>query len=249
MDSITGNTPSLQFETAVPATSSAEADATEHRVTCAACQHAIVAEYFDVNGQPVCDGCRGHLTEQAETPRGWDVLTRAGVFGFGAAIVGALVYYAVIALTNFEIGLVAILIGYMVGYAVRAGARGRGGKRFQILAVVLTYWAVGLAYMPLAFQGVAKQQAEAPQQANASASPDTAATEPPDGGSFAMAVAVLLGLSFAMPVLSVFSSLPSGLISAAIIAFGMQQAWRMTAAPQLQISGPYRIGPAPQALV
>ena len=44
------------------------------------------------------------------------------------------------------------------------------------------------------------------------------------------------------------AALPGGLISAAIIAFGMQQAWRMTGAPQLQISGPYRIGPAPAAL-
>jgi hypothetical protein len=37
----------------------------------------------------------------------------------------------------------------MVGWAVRKGADGRGGLRFQILAVVLTYWAVGLAYAPL----------------------------------------------------------------------------------------------------
>ena len=32
------------------------------------------------------------------------------------------------------------------------------------------------------------------------------------------------------------------LISAAIIGFGMRQAWLMTAAPQLVITGPYRIG-------
>jgi ABC-type uncharacterized transport system permease subunit len=46
----------------------------------------------------------------------------------------------------------------------------------------------------------------------------------------------------------VLGSLPGGLISAAIIAFGMQQAWRMTGSPQVQISGPYRIGAAPAAL-
>ena len=36
--------------------------------------------------------------------------------------------------------------------------------------------------------------------------------------------------------------MPGGLITAAIIGFGMHQAWRMTAAPQLTITGPYRVG-------
>ena len=57
-----------------------------------------------------------------------------------------------------------------------------------------------------------------------------------------------MALSFALPVMMVLGSLPGGLISAAIIAFGMQQAWRMTGSPQIQISGPYTIGAAPAAL-
>ena len=65
-------------------------------------------------------------------------LAIAAIFGLGAALAGAAIYYAVIAITHFEIGLVAILIGYMVGYAVRKGAGGRGGLRFQILAALLT---------------------------------------------------------------------------------------------------------------
>jgi hypothetical protein len=51
-----------------------------------------------------------------------------------------------------------------------------------------------------------------------------------------------------LPVLAVVSSLPGGLISAAIIAFGMQQAWRMTGVAALQISGPYRIAATPPPL-
>jgi len=46
-------------------------------------------------------------------------------------------------------------------------------------------------------------------------------------------------------VLAVFSTLPSGLISAFIIAIGMHQAWKMTAAQLATITGPYRIGGAP----
>jgi hypothetical protein len=41
--------------------------------------------------------------------------------------------------------------------------------------------------------------------------------------------------------------MPSGLITALIIFFGIRQSMRMTAAPVLQISGPFRIGASPSA--
>ena len=95
------------------------------------------------------------MRSAAETPRGIIPFITAGVFGLGAGVVGAGIYYAVIAIANLEIGIVAILIGYMVGYAVRKGAGGRGGRRFQVLAVALTYASVALAYTPLAFNQAA----------------------------------------------------------------------------------------------
>ena len=167
-------------------------------------------------------------------------MARAGLFGFGAAILGAVLYYAVIAIANVEIGIVAIAIGYMVGYGVRMGTGGRGGRRFQVLALVLTYWAVGLAYTPLAFQQMTEGEATESSEAAPGPAPANAASAPEDM-NLPLAVAALLVLSIALPVLVVFGSMPSGLISAAIIVFGMLQAWRMTAAPTLEITGPYRI--------
>jgi hypothetical protein len=38
------------------------------------------------------------------------------------------------------------------------------------------------------------------------------------------------------------NSLPSGLISAVIIFFGMSRAWSMTGAPVLNVFGPYTVG-------
>ena len=140
----------LQFDSVVPPPLPAGAAAASTGVTCAACQTAIHDDYFDVNGQTVCAACRAQLLQHSAPIKGWGTLVRAAVFGTGAAIAGALLYYAVIAITNFEIGLVAIAIGYMVGYSVRAGARGRGGLRLQVLAVALTYVAVSLAYGALA---------------------------------------------------------------------------------------------------
>ena len=120
----------LQFDTAIP---SVPADAGSHQqgVTCVACQQPILDRYYDVNAQSVCASCRNEIALHTETPRGWGVLARAGLFGAIAAILGAVLYYAVIAITEFEIGIVAIAIGYMVGYGVRMGTRGRGGRRLR----------------------------------------------------------------------------------------------------------------------
>jgi hypothetical protein len=145
-----------------------------------------------------------------------------------------------VAITNLEIGLVAIAIGYMVGYAIRKGAGGRGGRRFQVVALLLTYWAVGLAYLPLAVQGVTENKATQTETAPASDQREETVSGSNDV-NLAIGVALLVALSLALPVLVVFGSLPSGLITAAIVGFGMQQAWRMTAAPQLAVSGPFRI--------
>jgi hypothetical protein len=206
----------LQFDR-VETTSPAETTGAP-AVRCAVCGRSVDREYYNANGKVICDSCRQVVTAAAAMPRSIGTLVVAGVFGLGAAIAGAALYYAVITITHLEIGIVAILIGYMVGWAVRKGARGAGGRRFQILAVVLTYWAVGLAYTPLAFQEMPKY-----------------------GGLFLF--------SFALPVLSVFGSMPMGLISALIIFIGLRQAWRMTSRPELVISGPYKVGtgPAPAA--
>jgi hypothetical protein len=75
----------------------------------------------------------------------------------------------------------------------------------------------------------------------------TVVANPSEGLSFSVVAMTLVVLSFVLPVMAVLTSMPGGLISGAIIAFGMLQAWRMTASPQLQISGPYRIGSAPSS--
>jgi hypothetical protein len=221
---------------------------------CATCHAAIATAYYQVNGQSVCRHCRAVLHAAGETPRGAGPLLVAGLFGLGAGIAGAVIYYAVIAITNFEIGLVAILIGYMVGYSVRKGASGRGGRRFQVLAALLTYLSVALAYTPIAVRQVMKtvrattEQTAAPQAGPAANVPNTettaaAASRP---GRFFFALTMISGLVLALPVLYVVGSLPSGLISAFIIFIGMRQAWRMTGAPLLEILGPFRVG-APSA--
>lgn len=213
-----GGAADLQFDKFVP-----QGAATADALNCAYCNRPLGVEYYDVSGKSTCASCRGQIEALIETPRGSRPFLMALLFGAGAAIAGAILYYAVIAITKWEIGIVAIVIGYMVGYAVRKGAGGRGGRRFQVLAVVLTYLAVGLAYAPLV----------------ASALLDASLLK----------IILVAWFVVALPVIVVANGLPASLISAAIIFFSLQQAWRMTGAPRLRITGPYRVGapPAPAA--
>ena len=104
--------PPLDFDTMVPVQTTEAAVAAPAGVTCATCQQTVTDRYVDVNSN-VWETCRALLAELAETPRQITTLARAVLFGLVAAILGAILYYAVIAITNFEIGLVAIAIGYM----------------------------------------------------------------------------------------------------------------------------------------
>jgi hypothetical protein len=273
----------LQFDRAVPATGADVPRASAHAVQCASCSAALAQQYFDAGGTPVCAACKATLEQQAAPLREWKPMLRAILFGLGASIVGAGLYYGVIAITDFEIGLIAIATGYMVGWAVRRGARGRGGRRLQVVAVALTYASVAMAYTPLALFGPGEETdgavsadtaytvaltgapAESPgtpmveatelPAGDAQAATEDAFAPAADGSEFtdpdasdptlldaAGAIGIVLGFVLVLPLLVVFGTMPTGLISAAIIGFGMHQAWRMTGADALVISGPYAVG-------
>jgi hypothetical protein len=234
----------------------------------------LTSAYFTVDAAPMCARCKDAVQRAASPVREWSLVARAGVFGLGAAIAGAIIYYGVIAITDLEIGFVAILIGYMVGWAVRKGTRGRGGRRLQVLAVALTYFSVAMAYLPLAFKstmddkastssGISKRAADstrpaasedttvatatdstaAPTAATDSGAPrDTLVATPMAGADFAKGLGALLLLTLSLPVLVVFGSMPSGILSAIIIGVGLRQAWRMTGVPEVKVHGPYKVG-------
>jgi hypothetical protein len=254
----------LQFDHALAADGTPAASPAATGIPCAACGTAIGDQYFRVGRKQVCARCRSaieaHETAARAELRKPMQTVRALLFGLGAAVLGAILYYAVIAITGFEVGYVALAIGYGVGYAIRKATRGRGARRFQVIAVVLTYFAVGLAYIPLAFGGsdkhtttsaptVAQDTARATTPAAAPSSSHAAtSTHPRNDDSIALGVLVLLAAPFFLPVVAVVGSLPMGVLTAIIIAVGLRQAWRMTAPTDVAISGPFRVGSrAPEA--
>ncbi|HET9552593.1 MAG TPA: hypothetical protein VFP50_06450 [Anaeromyxobacteraceae bacterium] len=146
----------LQFERAEldasPAPATPEAAAP---VACAACG-AQVRTYFSVNGLTACRRCHDAAVARhggSHLP----TLVKALGLGFLAALIGAAIYFAVAKITGYEIGLVAIVVGLLVGKAVKLGAGGRGGWRYQALAVALCYLSIAMSYGAFVVAELAKR--------------------------------------------------------------------------------------------
>jgi hypothetical protein len=75
-------------------------------------------------------------------------VARALLLGFSAAVLGAVVFFVVLWLTGYQLGLISIAVGIAVGVAVRTGANGSSHRGFRVLAVALSYFSVALTYVP-----------------------------------------------------------------------------------------------------
>jgi hypothetical protein len=172
-----------------------------------------------------------------------------------AAIIGMTLYALFEIVTGIAIGYLAIGVGYLVGKAMKRGSGGRGGRRYQIAAAVLTYAAVSLAAVPVGIHYYNKKHsAKAAQTAPAneaqkehpfpgegqpkSAEQPKPVTKPLGIGHLLI---VFLGLGLASPFLELSEGL-GGIIGLVILFVGIRAAWALTsgvdpAAPD--VSGPF----------
>ena len=82
------------------------------------------------------------LRRQDESRIGQDThsaFVRAIVFGIGAAMLGMILYATFAIVTGIVIGYASLAVGWIVGKAMIQGSGGVGGRRYQIVAVLLTY--------------------------------------------------------------------------------------------------------------
>jgi hypothetical protein len=124
-------------------------------LTCTNCGREIADSYFEVNGKVVCAPCRNVVEDQWNRGQGSSTARFGKALGLGllAAIGSAVVWYAVTELTDTRWGILAVGVGLAIGTAVSKGANGRGGWRYQTLAVFLTYTAIASSYAPYVAQG------------------------------------------------------------------------------------------------
>lgn len=222
----------LQFE---------RAEFTEPRAAaqCTSCQRAITDTYFEVNGHLLCPSCReqveASLTGGSKSGR----FFRALGLGAGAAAAGALLYFGVSAATGYNLGLIAVAVGWLVGAAVRKGSDGRGGAFYQLLAVGLTYLSICASLAPDLYEGLSTPPAAEAVAEGEPAEESSSLHE----ASVAVRVIVAGIASLAAPVLVGFES-P---ISLLIYGFALWEAWRRNTRPVLKIDGPFQLAPVAQA--
>src|ERR1041384_1589419 len=84
------------------------------------------------------------------SPAGKALFVRGLLFGTGGALAGLILYSLVGIVTGLAIGYVSLAVGWLVAKTMMMGSRGRGGRRYQITAVALTYASVSMAAVPIA---------------------------------------------------------------------------------------------------
>jgi hypothetical protein len=186
---------------------------------CVGCATPITGEYYEVNGQTFCASCTAEARRGLGSWPGPAGFFKALAGGIGGGIVGALVYYAVLLLTGYNLAIIAIVVGFLTGKGVSWGSGGRGGPLYQAMAIVLTYVAIVSCYVPFAFAGEPAAGHEAVT---------------PVVGFIAI---VLLIIAF--PFLAGFENI----IGLFIIGIGLYEAWKINKRVPFAVSGPFHAGP------
>jgi uncharacterized protein (DUF983 family) len=225
---------------------------------CFVCHQPISGSYYRINSRMACAACTERL--RISVPKdSHAAFVRATLFGVGAAIVGLALYALVGITTGLAIGYVSLAVGWMVGTAMMKGSGGLGGRRYQIVALLLTYAAVSLAAIPIAISQFNKTknatqaqiQQSTPQNEVEEQPPQTGASDGQSGAvsetgsrgsrpSTASVIGYMAMLGLASPFLELASDPFHGLIGLIILLIGVRIARRLTRGrPALAIEGPF----------
>jgi hypothetical protein len=202
----------LQFERA-------EFGASPAARNCTGCHQPIAGHYFDVNGQPFCEACTASIRQAHGTSPGGAAFGRALGAGLVAGAVGSSLYYLVAKISGYQLSIIAIAVGFLVGRAVRWATGGRGGVIYQVLAVVLTYAAIAVSWVPFL----------AERESGAMSVLDVVLRSPD-----VLSLPIVVGLDR-----------PFSLV---IVAIGLWEAWKFTAPVELVVAGPFAPAPPPAAV-
>lgn len=178
-------TPTPQFNTA-------EYQTQAGTDSCKLCGQPLSARSYQTTDGKCCEACAGK------------VFPRALLFGVIGAAIGLALYAGFVIMTNIVIGYVSLAVGFIVAKAILLGSKGIGGRRYQVLALILTYLAVSLSFIPilLSFEHLSISE---------------------------VSFAKLLMVGLISPFLELQNDPGHGLIGLLILIVGMRIAWKMTA--------------------
>lgn len=246
--------------------------ATAGPTTCSRCGIPL-SEYWAVDGTVLCERCKDEALADREAPQGraGRILKAIGL-GTGGMIVGATIWFLVAKFTGYEVGLIAILLGFLVGKGIFIGSGKRGGLGYQLLAAAITYFGIGVGMAPMAFEQLREgiearadslgrttlaDTAAAPALSELSDSAldaelaklDSAVAAAKDTPTPAIpnAAGVVLGLVAVVVLilsLPILSIVGGGFIGILIYGFALYEAFKLTRKVDPAVSGPHPVGAA-----
>ncbi len=114
---------------------------------CSLCQNPLAAGAgTSINGNPVCASCAAQVQAELEAEQQVGArfpLALAG--GAAGALVGAIIWAVIVVVTNYEIGYVAVLVGYLAGLGVKLGAGKGRSQTLQIAAAGMSVFGLVIA--------------------------------------------------------------------------------------------------------
>jgi hypothetical protein len=257
------NGPDLSFDKASYASPSGGVGGGEGAsIPCNQCKRPLGQQYWKLQKFLLCDGCKQGVSASLAQSQSASSFAKALVQGGLVALACGVAYAVFVAVTKIQLALVTIGIAFLIAKVVRKASSGLSGRKFQVLAVVLTYVASTMGYAPGILAAVSdsadKHHAASPAAGAPAAAPGApASTAPASDGSGAaqgsgeagkpvgamelvLAFAMLVGIMLAAPFLEITEA-PIGVL---IVLFGLWEAWKLSRGVNLVIEGPFRVAPA-----
>jgi hypothetical protein len=191
---------------------------------CRVCGNLVSGDYYRINGQMACSLC-AQQAAQGQPADSHIAFGRGLLFGIGAAILAMAGYAIFTIVTHLYLGYLALGVGWLIAKAITKGSNGLGGIRYQITAVILTYFSIATAEIPILLAQIVRS--------------------PRFHGDLGTVILHnwprLLWFGVASPFLDLMAGL-HGIIGLFILSIGLRIAWRLTAARPLAVDGPYPVG-------
>ena len=228
---------------------------------CGLCRAPIAAQFFIMRNLLLCPDCASKIVKRHEGP---GRRRRAATLGLAAAAVFAVLWFLATRSTGRPLSPLALAAGIVIGMAVHQGSGGRGGFRYQLIAVLLVYAAFVVRFVPPVFGGIAnaiKDQHDAKvvsqQASDAPATATTPENQAPQSGkaiekhvstttpmsernsasATLKAYFVFTIVAWGLVLAAPFMPGTSGLLSTFFLAAGMALAWRLNR--RTSVMGPF----------
>lgn len=215
---------------------------------CTECRAAMRTCYYALNGaRALCADCKQPFEDRVARGTGPEALSRALLWGAGAAAGAALLLGGALVFFGFLQLFAAIAIGWFVARVIGRATANYGGRQYQWTAVLLTYIALGAAFLvPVVRDTIALAQAQDMATSLPDAQAGLASSPFGESGPLGAVVNALL-LMVTLPLVAPFAyGVRGAAIAYVALAFAVKKVWDMTSCPvELNLTGPFPVGRGP----